>query len=145
MNLKKRYVVFIVLLIAVLIVVIYASFLGSNYHDYPDNYVIRIIDGDTFELADGNIVRLICIDAPEKGEIGSEESTNFLSQLILYEQVRLEKDVSETDDYGRLLRYAYVNISESEVFVNKELVLGGYASVWEYGNDTAKCGEIRDY
>ncbi|MGD9230152.1 MAG: thermonuclease family protein [Desulfobacterales bacterium] len=93
--------------------------------DYPDGYyeVQRIIDGNTFELTDGKNVRLIGIDAPEAGETCSTEATQQLSSLISGETVYLEKDVSETDIDGRLLRYVYVN----GVFVNLELVSCGYA------------------
>ena len=93
--------------------------------DYPDGYyeVKKIIDGNTFELTDGKNVRLIGIDAPEAGETCSTEATQQLSSLISGETVNLEKDVSETDIDGRLLRYVYVN----GVFVNLELVSCGYA------------------
>jgi len=114
-----------------------------------DNLVIRIIDGDTFELSTGEKVRLICIDTPETGEPGAQEATDFLTELILNKEVRLEKDISETDRYGRLLRYVWVNVSleggsesEQEVFVNRELVKEGYAEVFRYGDDVARCGEI---
>jgi len=81
--------------------------------DYPDGYydVKRIIDGDTFELTDGKSVRLIGIDAPEVGEACSTQATNQLSSLIGGETVYLEKDVSETDIDGRLLRYVYIIVT----------------------------------
>jgi len=52
--------------------------------DYPDGYyeVQRVIDGNTFELTDGNIVRLIGIETPEAGETCSTEATQHLSSLI---------------------------------------------------------------
>jgi len=115
----------------------------------PDNTATRIIDGDTFELSTGEKVRLICIDTPETGEPGAQEATDFLTELILNKEVRLEKDISETDKYGRLLRYVWVNVSleggsesEEEVFVNRILVREGYASVFRYGDDLARCDEI---
>jgi micrococcal nuclease len=46
--------------------------------------------------------------------------------LVLNKKVRLEKDVSETDKYGRLLRFVYL---EDGTFVNLELLKEGYASV----------------
>jgi len=108
-----------------------------------DNLVIRIIDGDTFELSTGQKVRLICIDTPETGEPGAQEATDFLTELILNKEVRLEKDISETDRYGRLLRYVWVNVTNNqEIFVNQELVQQGYAEVMRYEDDTARCDEI---
>src|SRR3989338_4462451 len=105
-----------------------------------DNTVTEIIDGDTFVIGNGETVRLICVDTPEQGESGYEEAKDFLSFLVLGREVRLEKDVSEMDQYGRLLRYVY--IGTIEIFVNKEIVQQGYCKVFPYGNDTKRCGEI---
>ncbi len=123
---------------------------NNNNKTYSDNVVVRIIDGDTFELASGDVVRLICVDTPESGDEGYDEAINFLSSLVLYKEIRLESDIDDKDAYNRLLRYVYVNVTDeddnsmSEIFVNKELVLNGYASLFIYGNNTAKCGEINE-
>jgi len=110
--------------------------------DYPDGYyeVQRVIDGNTFELTDGKNVRLIGTDAPEAGETCSTEATQQLSSLIAGETVYLEKDVSETDIDGRLLRYVYVN----GVFVNFELVYYGYAYAVSYPPDIAYASQLAD-
>jgi micrococcal nuclease len=138
-----------------MIILVFAIFIFIKYSpnenndtnmNLSDNYVIEIIDGDTFKLYSGDVVRLICVDSPEKGKEGYDDSKEFLSFLILNKEVRLESDLDDRDAYGRLLRYVYVNDSysdsENEVFVNKELVTGGYASVFRYGNSTRLCGEI---
>lgn len=44
----------------------------------------------------------------------------------------MERDVSETDPHGRLLRYVYVD----NVFVNAELVREGLARAKAYPPDT---------
>jgi hypothetical protein len=128
-----------------------------------NNTVTRIIDGDTFEIASGEIIRLLCVDTPEKKEKGYEEASNFLSDLILNKQVRLESDSKDKDDYGRLLRYFYVNESGSscttsennnpeilsaqvcfsigtpnEILVNKEIILKDYGKIFEYNNTCEK-------
>ena len=110
----------------------------------PDNYVTRVIDGDTFVLATEERVRLICVDTPEIKEKGYEEATIFLESLILNKEVRLEIDISDKDRYNRLLRYVYVNDSglEGEIFVNKEIVQEGYSDIFRYGVDVKRCGEI---
>jgi len=100
--------------------------------------VTRVIDGDTIELADGQRVRYIGIDTPEKGEYFFEEATAKNSELVLGKEVGLEKDVSETDQYGRLLRYVYVG----DLFVNAELVRLGYAREAYYPPDTKHCDEF---
>ena len=88
--------------------------------------VTRVIDGDTIEVnIDGTIykVRYIGIDTPEFGEPWANEATRLNRQLVEEKTVRLEKDISETDRYGRLLRYVYVD----DVFINAELVRQGLA------------------
>ena len=47
--------------------------------------VTRGIDGDTIELSSGERVRLICIDAPERGVDGYSEAVDYLEILILNE------------------------------------------------------------
>jgi len=102
--------------------------------------VTRIIDGDTIELENGERVRLICIDTPERGEAYFDEASDYLSDLILNEYVELVKDVSETDRYGRLLRYIYLNGD----FVNEMIVEDGWAKAYRYNPDTALCDDIED-
>jgi endonuclease YncB( thermonuclease family) len=94
-------------------------------------FVARVIDGDTFVLNTGEKVRLILINAPEIGEKCYDESKKRLEELVLNKEVRLEKDVSETDKYGRLLRYVYVD----SIFVNYQLVREGYAYAYPYPPD----------
>jgi micrococcal nuclease len=52
--------------------------------------------------------------------------------------VELVKDVSNTDKYGRLLRYVYVG----DIFVNLDLVKGGFARVRAYKPDTKHHTEL---
>lgn len=132
----RGYLVSLVLL--VLVVIIFIMVVNKS-----DKSVKRVIDGDTFELANGEKVRLICIDAPEKGEQGYEESTEFLEILILNKKVKLEKDTTDKDRYGRLLRYVYVTEDpDILVFVNQEIVKQGYAEVFRVEPDISKCDEI---
>ena len=98
--------------------------------------VTSVIDGDTIEVElDGQTYRLryIGIECPEPGQYGCEQATQANRQLVEGKTVRLEKDVSETDQYGRLLRYVYVG----GIFVNAELVRSGYATAWTYPPDVA--------
>jgi micrococcal nuclease len=53
--------------------------------------------------------------------------------LVYSKKVLLVKDVSETDKYGRLLRYVFIG----ETFVNYELVRQGYALASTYPPDVA--------
>ena len=93
--------------------------------------VTRVIDGDTIELSNGDRVRYIGIDTPEKDICYFQEASQKNSELVLNKQVKLEKDVSETDRYGRLLRYVYID----NIFVNELLVREGYANASSYPPD----------
>jgi micrococcal nuclease len=97
--------------------------------------VVRVIDGDTIEVEGGARVRYIGIDAPEvypQTEYYGPEAWTRNRELMEGKTVTLEKDVSETDVYGRLLRYVWVD----GVFVNGELVRLGYARAISYPPDT---------
>src|SRR4030042_548838 len=93
--------------------------------------VIQVVDGDTIIITGGYHVRYIGIDAPEKGETYYLEATQLNKELIEGESIRLEKDISEKDKYGRLLRYVYVD----DTFVNAEIVRLGYAYAKAYPPD----------
>jgi micrococcal nuclease len=101
--------------------------------------VSRVVDGDTIELENGQKVRYIGIDTPETVDprrdpqcFGKEASLRN-KELVENKEVYLEKDVSETDRYGRLLRYIYVE--ENGVSVNEQLVKEGYAAASSYPPD----------
>lgn len=70
--------------------------------------VARVVDGDTLELANGESVRLVGIDTPERGECGYDTATANLARLVLGKSVRLGMSDEDRDRYGRLLRYVNV-------------------------------------
>ena len=97
--------------------------------------VIQVIDGDTIIIDGDYRVRYIGIDAPEiypETEAFGIEAWQANRRLVEGKEVRLETDVSETDKYGRLLRYVYVG----DVLVNAELVKQGLARAKAYPPDT---------
>jgi len=97
--------------------------------------VTRVIDGDTIVIEGGYRVRYIGIDTPETypvTEAFGAEAWQANRELVEGERVRLEKDVSETDKYGRLLRYVYID----DIMVNAELVRQGLAEARAYPPDT---------
>jgi micrococcal nuclease len=99
-----------------------------------ESTVARVIDGDTIEVDIGGRlykVRYIGIDTPEVGRPGADEATAFNTQLVSGKTVYLEQDVSETDRYGRLLRYVWTD----DGMVNAILVANGYAQVSTYPPD----------
>lgn len=98
----------------------------------PSYLVTRVVDGDTIEIETGQKIRYIGVNTPESVdprkpiECFGKEASAKNSELVLNKKVKLEKDVSDTDRYGRLLRFVYL---EDGTFVNLELVKQGYASV----------------
>lgn len=101
--------------------------------------VFSVIDGDTIkiQLGDNKIsVRYIGINAPEldseEREI-AEEALKFNQQLVENQTVTLYRDTSETDRFGRLLRYVFVG----DLFINYEMIRMGYARQRDYPPDSA--------
>jgi micrococcal nuclease len=103
--------------------------------------VVRVVDGDTIEVEiEGETykVRYIGIDTPETvdprrpvgcfGEEASAANKALVEGLI----VGLEGDVSDTDRFGRLLRYVWL---DSQEMVNALLVRDGYAQASAYPPD----------
>jgi micrococcal nuclease len=101
---------------------------------------VRIVDGDTIKVDwKGSVVsvRYIGMNAPETVRpdtpvewMGPQAST--ANQRLLDRSggtVYLEKDVSETDQYGRLLRYVWIKTGGSRLLVNLELLRLGMAQV----------------
>ena len=102
--------------------------------------VVDVVDGDTIKVSiGGNIytVRYIGIDCPETHhpQRGLEwlgpEAAEQNRHLVEGKTVSLEKDISETDKYGRLLRYVWLG----DLMVNAELVRLGFAQVATYPPD----------
>ncbi len=106
---------------------------------------VAVVDGDTIDVViDGQTyrIRYIGIDTPETVhpskpvEWMGKEASAANKALVEGQVVYLEKDVSETDRYDRLLRYVYVAGSNGElVFVNEFLVRQGFAHVSTYPPD----------
>jgi micrococcal nuclease len=102
--------------------------------------VTRVVDGDTIEVMMAGTtykVRYIGVDTPEtvdpRRPVGcyGREASERNRQLVQGKTVELEKDISETDDFGRLLRYVWV---DGEM-ANATLVREGYAVATTYPPD----------
>ena len=59
-------------------------FLFSLYtNKYPETVKVkRVVDGDTFITENNRVIRLLGIDAPEKGQKCFEEARRYLQNLI---------------------------------------------------------------
>jgi micrococcal nuclease len=113
----------------------YAAWHGQAVSgEFETAVVVRVIDGDTVELADGRRVRYIGVDTPEvagspKGEQpwGREASARN-RELVEKKTVELQRGGRETDDFGRILRYVYVE----GTFVNAQLIAEGLGRAYSF-------------
>lgn len=115
--------------------------------------VVKVVDGDTTEVQLGEGVqklRYIGIDTPEtvdpRRPVGcfGKEASEENKRLVLDKEVFLEKDVSETDKYGRLLRFVYLKQPDgSMLFVNDYLVRHGFARASTYPPDVKYSEQFR--
>ena len=111
---------------------------SDEIEDGSSNLVKEVIDGDTIILSNGSRVRLIGINTPEHGMYFFEEAREVLGTIVLGKEIILEKDISDKDKYGRLLRYVYAG----NLFVNLEMVKRGFANAYTYPPDIKYNGEF---
>ena len=108
--------------------------------------VAKVIDGDTIKLESGQVVRYIGIDTPETVhpskpiQCYGKEASNKNKELVEGKEIEMEKDVSETDKYGRLLRYIWIG----DIFVNEYLVREGFAHSSTYPPDVKYQNRFRE-
>jgi micrococcal nuclease len=117
-----------------------ADSLDSSLAPPPDGgvEVLEVVDGDTLEVRiDGSVerLRLLGVNAPEEGECFGDEATTTLRDLLGDGAVTLVADVSDRDQYDRLLRYV---VAEDGTAVNEALVAAGAARSRSYPPDTAQ-------
>lgn len=115
-------------LLFILLLLISCNPADNNDKETISGRVISIADGDTMTIltkGDKQIkIRLLGIDAPEKGQDYGNKSRQFLYDLCYGKNVKIKKD--SEDQYGRVLGVVYID----GVNVNEELVRNGLA--WYY-------------
>lgn len=141
---RRKKIIFIFSLVVIVIAIALISYILIHFSFFTHSAnrvtatVVRVIDGDTIELANGNKVRLLGIDAPERGSYYYEEVKQRLEQLIKGKTVALERDVNNKDNFNRLLRYVFVD----GVFVNLKLVEEGCAYAYVVAPDEKYINEL---
>jgi endonuclease YncB( thermonuclease family) len=120
-----------------LLIVLLVLFLGSSYllienmeitgnvvkeDELETGFVTKIIDGDTIVVG-GEHIRLLGIDADERGYDCYFEAKKRLEELVLNKEVELEKDETNKDQYDRFLRYVILDGEN----INLRLVIEGLA------------------
>ncbi|MCS7134680.1 MAG: thermonuclease family protein [Candidatus Pacearchaeota archaeon] len=102
--------------------------------------VTQVSDGDTIVIQGGKIVRLLGIDSKEENEPYGKEAKEWLEGRILFKEIELEKDKQDKDQYGRLLRWIWLNGS----LINEEIVLEGYAIAKFFGENKKYQARIQE-
>ncbi len=118
-------------------------------HPSSDAVVERVVDGDTIVVRIGGRterVRYIGVDTPESVKPGvhvqcyAKTAAHENERLVAGRTVRLVPDREARDRYGRMLAYVYR--SSDGLFVNAELVRGGYARTLTIRPNTAHEAEF---
>lgn len=124
---KTPLIIIITLILLALVIFLGIKLLSTNENYSPnDSEAISVIDGDTLETSESEIIRLLCVDTPEINQDGYEEAKNYLSSLILGEDITIER--TGVDSYNRTLAWIY----SGDILVNKEIVDNGYGELFEY-------------
>ena len=104
--------------------------------------VKKVFDGDTVQLASGEIVRLLGIDAPESNYRNRKvlpqpfyfESRAALAKLVDRKKVLLQVGTTMTGHFGRTLAYLHLPDGTD---VQQEMLRGGFAMLTAYPPDLA--------
>ena len=108
-----------------------------NLTRYETATLVNVIDGDSIKvIVDGQViqVRYIGVNTPEYDSAQRDEAiaaTRENERLLAGGTLYLFKDISNTDQYDRLLRYVVANGQ----FINFELVRSGHAEAKTYRPD----------
>ena len=109
-----------------------------------------VIDGNTLELEDGEIVRLIGVDTPKTKDprkpvqYFNKEAAEFTRRMVEGKKVYLEYDQTKKDKYGRTLAYVHKMVTlgilssshepspriQEEVVLNEEIIRRGYGHAY---------------
>ena len=116
---------------------------STNYYDlsasdilnkYPDTdcnveetgVCTKVVDGDTIYLDNGDKIRFVGVNTPERGVEGYITSKNFVQKLCLNKEVGIDIDDSKHNDrYGRTLGVVIVDGKN----VNEMLLKEGLAEI----------------
>lgn len=103
--------------------------------------VVSVTDGDTLSMViKGQTVdvRLDGINAPELTECWGPEAAALLTSLVVGKQLVLVSGENNTDQFGRLLRYAYLETNDGPESINALMVSNGNAVAVQNGGPNEK-------
>jgi micrococcal nuclease len=140
---KRHWLISTFFVLAIVILALTLRFVEEiGLEQKPDNrfIVIKVIDGDTVELAGGDRLRLLGIDTPEKGERFYSEATELLGNLVLGKTARIEYANVRRDRYGRLLGFLYV---EDSIFANQRILDSGLGYLYLFDDQEIQLPEFQ--
>lgn len=121
-----------------------AFWMDKMPEDVEEAKILRIIDGDTFEVeinGVSNRVRIYRADTPEtqnEQHCGGQQATDFATWALSFNDepgvVYIEKDKTEKDRYGRELAYIWFEVDGQPYLLNHVLINNGYAEDVDYGD-----------
>jgi endonuclease YncB( thermonuclease family) len=132
LNIRRAFLLIIFFTISITLFVYFYRATGLSFD--LDTICIKVFDGDTFEVSNGEVVRLADIDTPGSGEKGYEEAKSELSKLVLNKHIHLQVDEIR-DSYDRLVSLVFIVANSTHYGnVNEIMVRKGYAKVWDHPN-----------
>jgi len=106
---------------------------------FPQKAIVsQAIDGDTLLLSKGRVVRMVGIDAPDRGEALYDKALEYSLKMAEGKRVKLEYDQYQDDKFGRILAYVWVpcvsqkGCRSNKIMLNQALVSQGLARVVIY-------------
>lgn len=103
--------------------------------------VKRVVDGDTVELVDGDRVRLLALDTPERGEKFYDTAKRLLESLVEGKNVRVEYGNARRDRYGRMLAYLY---ADDTLLTNRVLIDSGLGYLYLFEDNDLSRPEVKE-
>jgi len=111
-----------------LVALLAMSQLYAVANDTAVGKVVRIVDGDTFDLLldtkQTERIRLHGIDCPERGQPFSQAAKDFLAVMVFSKTVRIVS--MDTDRYGRTIAMVF----QGKTNVNEAMLAAGFA--WHF-------------
>lgn len=153
-NITKIKKIHVFIILVIMSIISGCTGQNTNNDNFETALVTKVVDGDTINVkinGEKYKVRMIGVDTPETVhpskpiQFYGKEASDYTKKNLTDKTVYLQKDVSDTDRHGRLLRYVWIskpsndNPSNSEIrknMYNAILVENGYAHSVTYQPDS---------
>lgn len=116
-------------------------------NNWQRNIVVSVPDGDSLQLKDGRRIRLLGVDAPERGRCMASEARAKLVELAQGKHVQLKNIV--TDSYGRMLATVIIDdlplqrtLLSAGLARNRSSVSNPYNQVLKDSGEAAKAAKL---